>query len=124
MSTGMKNIDKLISRFGVRVEEGRDTSQCVKILQGGMADTGGINIPYCLWSAVVSAPRHSRFKLHTWYLPHRSARLATFLIDERGDVIEQVFFQRDACYVKACRKLQLIVSQAHKKMAFNHSLAA
>lgn len=124
MCTGMKNIDKLISRYGIRLDKGRDVSQCLQVLQGGTADSIGMHVPYCIWRIVESAPQHVNFKLHTWYLPHRSARLASFLIDEQGDVIEQVYFQRDANYVKACKKLQILVSEAQKKATQRHVIAA
>ena len=124
MLTGMKTIDKLISRYGIRLDQGRDVSQSLQILQGGAAESRGINIPYCMWRIVESAPQHTNFKLHTWYLPHRKARLASFLVDEQGDVIEQVYFQRDANYVKACKKLQVLVSEAQKLTPPCHNIAA
>ena len=112
MNTGLKTIDNLIERFGISVGEGHDAFQQVLDLYGGDSRATTMKLPFCFYQIIANLPVNRRLSLHQFYLPHRKARLASFLIDENGQIIEQVYYQRDRKYVKACKKLQSLV-QCH-----------
>lgn len=111
MNTGLKTIDNLIERFGISVGEGHDAFQQVIDLYGGDSRAVSLKLPFCFYQIIANLPVNRRLSLHQFYLPHRKARLASFLIDESGHIIEQVYYQRDSKYVKACKKLQSLVQQ-------------
>ena len=111
MQTGLKTIDGLIERFGISAAETHDAFQHVLCLQGGDKRAIALKLPFCFYQKLSSLPKSRMITLHQFYLPHRKARLASFLINEHGQVIEQVYYQRDAKHVKACKKLQSFVEQ-------------
>ncbi|RDV27383.1 hypothetical protein DXV75_04960 [Alteromonas aestuariivivens] len=113
MDTGLKTLDKLIEQHGIRVMEGQDELQSVVYLQGGDRRAVSMKLPFCFYRVIMSKPVSSVIKLHQVYLPYRRARLASFLVDEKGRVMEQVYYQRDSRYVRACRSIQKLVAQAH-----------
>lgn len=115
MHTGMKNVDDLILRFGVMRVPGRDLFQHVLSLCGSDIKANTMKLPFCFYRVITSLPPNRQLLLHQFYLPHKKARLASFLIDEEGKIVEQVYFQRDRKYVLACRKLQLLVSNNYEK---------
>ena len=117
MTTGLKTIDAMITRFGVRVDEGQDESQSLMMLQGGDHRVHAMRVPYCIFQKIQSFATQRTLKLHQWFLPNKKGRLATFLIDEAGNIVEQVYYPRDSRHVAACRKIQLIVEKAQRKHA-------
>ncbi|NVK56167.1 MAG: hypothetical protein HWE26_11155 [Alteromonadaceae bacterium] len=119
METGLKTIDSLIARFGVRADEYHDAFQNVLLLHGGDKRAVALKLPFCFYQKLSNLPKSRMITLHQFYLPHRKARLASFLIDERGQVIEQVYYQRDSKYVKACKKLQMLVQQTYWRKQVN-----
>ncbi|MDC8831211.1 hypothetical protein [Alteromonas gilva] len=119
MQTGLKTIDSLIERFGICAGETHDAFQNVLCLHGGDKRAVALKLPFCFYHKLAHLPKSRMITLHQFYLPHRKARLASFLIDERGQVIEQVYYQRDSKYVKACKKLQSLVQHVycHKQVS-------
>ncbi|GGF81547.1 hypothetical protein [Alteromonas lipolytica] len=115
MQTGLKTIDNLVQRFGISVGEGHDAFQQVLKLSGGDSRAMTMKLPFCFYQIIANLPVSRRLSLHQFYLPHRKARLASFLIDEKGRIVEQVYYQRDSKYVQACKKLQGLVQQSYLK---------
>lgn len=115
MKTGLKTVDSLIEHYGIRVQEGKDASQALMALRGGDMRINAMRLPYCIVQKIMGLPAHRMLKLHQWYLPHKKAKLAAFLIDEKGSIIEQVYYQRDAKHVHACRKVQQFVEAAQRQ---------
>ena len=116
MTTGIKAIDKLISTYGLYVHEGKDTFQSVTRLHGGDARAEKMKLPWCMFQKVMQKPVSSSLTYHQFFLPHRQHRLASFLVDEKGNIIEQVFYLRDCKGVKASRKLQMMLQHEYKEL--------
>lgn len=121
MQTGIKAIDKLIDKYGFLVDEGRDEFQQVSIMFGEDPRIQTMKLPYCFYREIASAPLFKRFVLHQLFLPHRKTRFASFLLDEDGQLVEQVYYLRDAKGVKACKKVQEAIAQVY---ASNHEVMA
>lgn len=115
MNTGLKTIDNLIERYGIVKSEGHDDFQQVVTMFGGDSRAATMKLPFCFYQIIANLPVSRRLSLHQFYLPHRKVRLASFLIGENGHIIEQVYYQRDSKYVKACKKLQMLVQRDYLK---------
>lgn len=113
MNTGLKTIDELILRHGIKTAESQDTFQQVMKWSGNDPRAAHYKLPFCFYQLITNLPATQNVILHHFYLPHRKARLASFLINSQGKIIEQVFYQRDAKYVKASKKLQAMVQRAY-----------
>lgn len=115
MTTGIKAIDNLIIRYGLYNAEGKDPFQSVTRLHGGDTRAATLKLPWCMFQKVMQRPVSAQLTYHQYYLPHRKQRLASFLVDEKGEIIEQVFYLRDGKGVKACRKIQAMLQVACKQ---------
>lgn len=113
MNTGIKMLDKLITQHGIRTQAGSDGFQTITVLHGGDKRAVSMGLPYCFYQRIMAMPVSHTVKLHQVFLPYRQARLASFLVDHKGHIVEQVYYQRDAKNVKACRKVQQMVGLAH-----------
>ncbi|QJR79412.1 hypothetical protein CA267_000670 [Alteromonas pelagimontana] len=71
MATGIKALDKLVSRHGIRTEEGSDGFQTLLRLNGGDKRLSTLNLPYCFYQRVVNLPRSRSVVLHQIFLPYR-----------------------------------------------------
>ena len=110
MQTGIKSVDTLITKYGILVSPGADEFQRRVRLTGG--DERANNLPFCMYQKVAHAPLSKCFNVHHFYLPSHKGKLASFLFDEKGNLIEQVYYQRVARWVKVCRKLELLVKRS------------
>ncbi len=117
MTSGIKAIDKLLKTYGLAHQEGCDPFQSLTLLHGGDKRATTMKLPWCMYEKVMQRPVSARLTYHQLYLPYRKARLASFLIDEKGEVIEQVYYQRDARMVAACRYLQRLLNKADRPIA-------
>ena len=113
--TGIKALDKLLTQYGIREKEGADAFQRVCTLQGGDVRLQTLKLPFCFYTLIHSAPTWRSLTVHSFYLPYRKQRLASFLIDEHGCVIEQVFYQRENKYVEACKKVMGKIKLLYQK---------
>jgi hypothetical protein len=109
MQTGIKAVDQLISKHGIMADLGYDTFQRRARLTGG--DERANTLPFCMYQKVVSAPLSRNFTVHHFYMPGNKGKLASFLFDEKGALIEQVYYQKVSRWVKVCRKLQQLVQK-------------
>ena len=107
MQTGIKAVDQLILKHGIMVNFGADTFQRRSRLTGGDARANGL--PFCMYQKVAYAPLSHQFTVHHFYMPGNKGKLASFLFDEKGQLIEQVYYQKVARWVEVCRKLQQLV---------------
>lgn len=103
--TGIKALDKLLKDFGFLAEEGKDEFQRVTRYQGKDEKLATAKMPFCFYRLLESMPEGRSFRLHSFYLPYKKQRLAAFLVDEQGHIVEKVFYQRDRLYVEACHKV-------------------
>ena len=107
MQTGIKAVDQLISKHGIMAEFGSDTFQRRSRLTGGDERANGL--PFCMYQKVAHAPLSHQFTVHHFYMPGNKGKLASFLFNEKGQLIEQVYYQKVARWVEVCRKLQQLV---------------
>ena len=111
MNSGLKAIDTLIEKYGFLTQEGKTPFQNVITLFGQDDRLMRIKLPYCFFRILSDAKETERFSLHHLYLPHRKARLASFLVTASGQICEQVYYVRHAKGVKACKKVQQMQAQ-------------
>ncbi len=89
MNTGLKTVDNLIRTFGIRIRNGADKSQSLVTLSSADERLASMRIPFCMMQKILSLPQNRSLRFHQWYLPHKGAKLACFLIDEEGRIVEQ-----------------------------------
>ena len=59
---------------------------------------------------ILSSPGQDKFqRLTHFYLPYKNCKLASFMFNEKGELIEQVYFTKMSRMVNVCRKLQRIL---------------
>ena len=114
MQTGIKAVDQLILKHGILNELGSNTFQRRSRLTGGDERANGL--PFCMYQKVVNAPVSHQFTVHHFYMPGNKGKLASFLFNEKGQLIEQVYFQKVARWVQVCRKLQQLVQVPQSDM--------
>ena len=107
MTTGVKAVDQLIQKFGILSSPGQDKFQRLTYLFGG--DKRADSLPFCMYQKVMGAPVSRRFTIHHFYLPHKNCKLASFMFNEKGELIEQVYFTKMSRMVNVCRKLQRLL---------------
>ena len=116
MQTGVKAVDELLSKHGILTESGFDDFQRRARLLGG--DERANSLPFCMYQKIMNAPMSHFFTVHHFYMPGTKNRLASFLFDAKGQLVEQVYYQRVVRWVNVCRKLQVLV-QKHSVTNFN-----
>ncbi|WP_218397184.1 hypothetical protein [Alteromonas lipotrueae] len=109
MTTGVKAVDQLIEKFGILSSPGQDKFQRLTHLFGG--DKRADSLPFCMYQKVMGAPVSRRFTVHHFYLPYKNCKLASFMFNEKGELIEQVYFTKMSRMVNVCRKLQRMLLQ-------------
>jgi hypothetical protein len=114
METGIKALDKLISQYGLSFQLGHDEFQRVVSFRGGDERAKLLKLPFCFYQIISHLAVTKQVTLHHFYLPYRGARLASYLIDEQGVVLEQVYYLREAKYIKACRKIKLALERQYQ----------
>ena len=107
MQTGVKAVDELLSKHGILTESGFDDFQRRARLPGG--DERANSLPFCMYQKITNAPMSHFFTVHHFYMPGNKGKLASFLFNEKGQLIEQVYYQKVARWVQVCRKLQQLV---------------
>lgn len=120
--TGHKAIDQLIQRYGVMLSPGEDSFQRFLYLTGG--DKKANHLPFCMFQKVMEKPLSYQFTVHHFYLPNKKGRLASFLFDEKGVLVEQVYYVKLARLIQVCKKLQRLVIQKRTNEDTRHYLAA
>jgi hypothetical protein len=107
VSSGIKSIDQLVQRYSV----------CLKSAEGQLADNAFqkslvlygqdqrldyVNLPPCIYMIIADADAETKFTIHRFYLPYKSGvRFATYLLNDDGDVVESVCYQRNSKYLQA-----------------------
>lgn len=112
--TGHKGIDQLIQRYGLLTAPGEDAFQRLGYMQGG--DRRAENLPFCMYQKVMQCPVSHRFSVHQFFLPNKKGRLATFLFDEKGQLIEQVYYVRLSRLTQVCKKLEGLLRRREQDM--------
>lgn len=116
MNTGVKAIDKLIATNGLQTDYVDNAFQRVMVLHGADGRIATWKLPWCMYNKIMAYSAGERLFLHVFYLPYRKARLASFLVDERGNVIEQVDYLRERKMVEAIQKLRRMLEMQYQQL--------
>lgn len=103
MGTGIKAVDNLIVRYGIQPQPSISDFQRVTILNSQNAYGAGLGLPYCMQQALQRVPATHQLYLHQFYLPYRAQRLASYLVTDEGQLLEQVWYVKDHKYQNAAR---------------------
>lgn len=114
METGIKALDKLLTAQGIITSPGSTGFQSVTELRPADPKVVDLKLPFCMYQKVMMLPAGRRVRYHHFYMQHRQCRLASYLVNEEGDIVEQVFFQRDVKSVAACKKLAMMIRKRYK----------
>ena len=126
LTSGIKSIDQLVQRYNISFSSNEsqladNPFQKSLILYGQDQSLGYINLPPCMYMIIAQANPEERFVVHRFYLPYKNGvRFATYLLNECGDIIESVSYQRNAKYLhafKIIRKKITFANQLPESMA-------
>jgi hypothetical protein len=112
ISTGIKSIDLLVKRYCVSLnsdesELADNAFQKSLILYGQEQRLDYVNLPPCIYMIIAEANAQTKFVIHRLYLPYKNGvRFATYLLNEDGDVIESVCYQRNSKYLRAFKVIR------------------
>ena len=106
MKTGMATIDNAIAKFGLTHQPIENEFQSVVQCFGGETPAlRSVNLPFCINQFLFNAPLYSQWLLHQFELPKTNKKLACFITDLNGNVVERVYYQNSRKYYDACDKL-------------------
>jgi len=112
LSTGIKSIDQLVQRYRVCLNSSANqlsdnAFQKSLILYGQDQRLDYVNLPPCMYMIIAEADTETKFVIHRLYLPYKNGvRFATYLINDDGDVIESVCYQRNSKYLHAFKVIR------------------
>lgn len=110
MITGIKALDNLITKFGIETGVTQNDFQRGIELKSQDRRAVLMKLPYCFYTKIMALEESETVLLHQFALPYRNARLASFLVNQQGQIIEQVYYQRDSKYVIACKKVERLLA--------------
>nr|WP_297349367.1 hypothetical protein [uncultured Glaciecola sp.] len=119
ISTGIKSIDLLVNRYCVYLnsdenELADNAFQKSLILYGQDQRLDYVNLPPCMYMIIAGADATTKFVIHRLYLPYKNGvRFATYLLNEDGDVIESVCYQRNSKYLRAFKVIRMHIIMAN-----------
>jgi len=112
VSSGIKSIDQLIERYGVclKSEESQLADNAFQksiVLYGQDQRLDYVNLPPCIYMIIAEANAETKFIIHRLYLPYKNGvRFATYLLNDDGDVVESVCYQRNSKYLQAFKVIR------------------
>jgi hypothetical protein len=118
ISTGMKSVDLLVKRYCVCVNSDENkladnVFQKSLILYGQDQRLDYVNLPPCMYMIIADADAKTKFVIHRLYLPYKNGvRFATYLLNDDGDVIESVCYQRNSKYLRAFKVIRKYLNMA------------
>jgi hypothetical protein len=124
--TGIKSIDQLVYRYSINFscnesQLADNAFQKSLILYGQDQRLDYVNLPPCMYMIISQADVDEKFTVHRFYLPYKNGvRFATYLLNEDGEVIESVSYQRNVKYLNAfkiIRKKIVLANQANETLA-------
>jgi hypothetical protein len=118
-NTGLKSIDQLVTRYGINLSDAEtlladNAFQKSLVLYGQDQRLDYMKLPPCMYMIISAASIEERFTIHRFYLPYKNGiRFATYLLNEEGDVIESVCYQRNAKYLAAFKVIRTEINMAN-----------
>jgi hypothetical protein len=113
MQTGIKQLDKVIAKRGITTEPTHNEFQSSMRLFGKDNRLKTLNLPPCMANIVCNLKDGESVTLHRFYLAYKenSPRLAFFLTDEDGRIVERVYFLRKTLYQHASANIGKLLRQ-------------
>lgn len=113
MHTGIKQLDQVIAKRGI--SDGPIDNEFQSSLRLYRKDNRlkTLNLPLCMSRVICSLRYDESVILHRFYLAYRNnaPRLAFFLTDNDGQIIERVYFLRHARYIGASASIGKMLRQ-------------
>jgi hypothetical protein len=112
ISTGIKSIDLLVQRYCVCLNSDENqladnAFQKSLILYGQDQRLDYVNLPPCMYMIIAEADAKTKFIVQRLYLPYKNGvRFATYLLNDDGDVVESVCYQRNSKYLRAFKVIR------------------
>ncbi|MGJ8674541.1 MAG: hypothetical protein ACSHWP_01210 [Pseudoalteromonas sp.] len=112
VSSGIKSIDQLIQRYGICLSSAENqiadnAFQKSLVLYGQDQRLDYVNLPPCMYMIIAEADAETKFIIHRLYLPYKNGvRFATYLLNENGDLVESVCYQRNSKYLQAFKVIR------------------
>jgi hypothetical protein len=122
MDTGIQQLNKLISKYGISPNPTHNEFQSSMRLFFNDPRLHALRLPYCMHKVVEELQRGDSIVLHRFYLAYneKSPRLAFFMVRDDGTIIEKVVFLRHHRYQMASKAL---ASHVHRLLT-NTAIAA
>ncbi|MFT6701526.1 MAG: hypothetical protein ACJAUM_001390 [Pseudomonadales bacterium] len=117
-STGVKSIDQLVLRHSICLSDDEcqlasNAFQKSLVLYGQDQRLDFVNLPPCMYMLIADAAIETKFVIHRFYLPYKNGvRFATYLLNEQGDIIESVSYQRNSKYLQAFKVIRKQIAMA------------
>ena len=111
MNTGIKALDTVIQRWGISAEEVSNAFQTSTHLTGRDPRALRMGLPHCIIQEIGRHKHAENLSLHQFYLPHRKAKLACFVTDMQGKVLERVYYGHERKYWRASEKVADALTQ-------------
>ncbi|MFQ3251346.1 MAG: hypothetical protein ACI9O6_003193 [Glaciecola sp.] len=127
LETGIKSIDHLVQRYSINfnIDEGQladNAFQKSLVLYGQDQRLDYFNLPPCMYMIIAAASAEEKFIVHRFYLPYKNGvRFATYLLNEEGEIVESVSYQRNVKYLQAFKIIRKQIALANQ---INESIAA
>lgn len=112
MNTGIKALDTVINRWGINGHEADNAFQVATYVSGRDPRVLKMNLPHCIIQEIGRHKPITGLILHQFFVPHKKGKLACFVTDLRGKVLERVYYGHDRKYWKASEKVAAALSQA------------
>lgn len=118
ISTGIKSIDLLVQRYYVCLNSDENqladnAFQKSLILYGQDQRLDYVNLPPCMYMIIAEADAETKFIVQRLYLPYKNGvRFATYLLNDDGNVVESVCYQRNSKYLRAFKVIRKHIAMA------------
>lgn len=112
MNTGIKALDTVITRWGIHGSDVDNDFQQALTISGRDPRVLKMDLPYCIIREIGRHKLPEQLMLHRFSVPHKKARLACFVTDMEGNILEKVYYGHDRRYWQASEKVERWLSHA------------
>lgn len=120
--TGLKHIDKLIQKYGINAVG--DDSVFMRRRKLTQVDASTYKLPFCFFRQVEALQGGQSLWCYTFNVPDKKQKFASYLVNERREIIDQVYYPRDHRSVRACEKLRKLLAKSLCESHREYELAA
>ena len=107
---GLKQVEKLIDRYGVNAYA--DNSPFIRKKRYVQADAMQRGLPFCFFQKIEQLTGGEAVWCYTAQLPEKKQKLAAYLVNEKKQIIEQVYYPRDHRGVRSCEKIKHLLAKS------------